>query len=220
MTRNSINSNLSQPSATEVARKGPFADAAGAVGLCQSAGRPGAEVGLHTGASASRRPLLGRLGRFRLLASEEGQNLVESAFALLIFLALLFGAVEFSYAFYTYHCVADAAREASRWAAVRGSQSCTNVSTLPECNASSAQITTYVRGLGYPGVPGASLNVTTKWCTASSIPASWSGCSTSGSNAPGNQVQVTVSYSFPINLVYLKAASLNLTSTGSMVISQ
>jgi Flp pilus assembly protein TadG len=162
-----------------------------------------------------------RLGLLRLAKSEEGANMVEFALSALIFLSLLFGVIEFAYAYYTYQDISDAARKAARWASVRGSVSCTNVPNLPDCGATNAEVQTYVQNLGYPGLNSSKINVTTKWCPASSTTSgTWTTCSTSGSNAPGNQVQVMVSYTFPIGLPYLAAKTIGLQSTASMVIAQ
>ena len=157
----------------------------------------------------------------RKSGSEEGATLVEYGLIALVFLALLFGCLEFSYAFYTYHNISDAARKAVRWASVRGSQSCLNVPTLPNCDASATDVTAYVQGIGYPGVLPSGMHVTTKWCDASTTtPGTWTTCTAGSSNAPGNQVQVTVSYTFPIRLPYLTVTSLSLTNTANMVIVQ
>jgi Flp pilus assembly protein TadG len=154
------------------------------------------------------------------LRGEEGSSLVETGMALLIFLPLLFGAIQFSLVFYTYHDVTDAARQAVRWAAVRGSTSCTNTPGLYDCKATSDEIQSYVRGLGYPGLVASNINVATSWLSASSVPTSWSACGVSPCNAPGNQVQVTVSYSYPISIPYWKSTSFNISSTSAMVIAQ
>jgi Flp pilus assembly protein TadG len=152
---------------------------------------------------------------------EEGAGLVESALACSVFLAMLIGVFQMSLAFYTFHYLSDAAREGSRYAAVRGSTSCTNTSSLSNCNATSAQIQTYVRGLGYPGINASNLTVTTTWRTASSTqPTTWSSCSSGTCNAPGNQVKVVAAYSFPLSVPFVPSLSFSLTSTSKMVISQ
>ncbi len=152
---------------------------------------------------------------------EEGSSLVEMAMALLIFLPLLLGAVEFSLVFYTYHDVTDSARMACRWAAVRGSTSCTNTPGLNDCDATSSQIQSYVQALGYPGLVGSNLNVTATWLSATtSTPTSWSACSSGTCNAPGNEVQVKVSYAFPISIPYWQVTTIDISSSATMVIAQ
>jgi len=160
-----------------------------------------------------------RLGR--LTCREEGSSLVETALACTVFLAMLTGVFQMSLAFYALHYVSDAAREGSRYAAVRGSTSCTNTPNLSSCNATSGQIQTYVRGLGYPGITASNLTVTTTWLTASSTqPTTWSSCSTGTCNAPGSQAKVVATYSFPLSVPFVPRLSFSLTSTSKMVISQ
>lgn len=159
--------------------------------------------------------------RFRLLGSQEGANLVETALTMAVLIPIMIGTIDFSFAFYAYQDIADAARQASRWAAVRGSTSCTNVPSLNDCNATSGEIKSFVQGLNYAGVASANEHVTTTWLVASSsTPTSWSTCSTSPCNVPGNEVQVNVTYSFPIAIPFWKAATFDINSTGSMVIAQ
>ena len=171
--------------------------------------------------TAAARPRRPQAPLLRRSPGEEGSNLVEMAMALLVFLPLLLGAFEFSLVFYAYHDVTDAARMACRWAAVRGSTSCTNTPGLTGCDATSAQIQSYVQALGYPGLVGSSLNVTSTWLTATTTtPTSWSACSAGTCNAPGNEVQVKVSYAFPISIPYWQVTTINIGSTAAMVIAQ
>src|SRR5215469_4674352 len=86
---------------------------------------------------------LRRVLRFKLFAREDGTNLVETTIAFSVLALFLFGAFEFSLLFFTYQNVADAARQAARWAAVRGGQSCTNVPNLDHCGASTTDITNF-----------------------------------------------------------------------------
>lgn len=147
--------------------------------------------------------------------------MVETAFACTIFLAMLIGVFQMMLALYAFHFVADAAREASRYAIVRGSTSCTNTPALSNCNATSDQIQAYIRGLKYPGIKSDNLTVTTTWKTASTtIPTTWSTCSSGTCNAPGNQVKVVVTYAFPFSVPFVPRSTINLTSTSRMVISQ
>ena len=57
----------------------------------------------------------------RRLRCSRGQSLVESALSLGIVIAVLIGIIELTIALYCYNYVAYAAREATRWAMVRGS---------------------------------------------------------------------------------------------------
>jgi hypothetical protein len=59
------------------------------------------------------------------LKAEEGSNLVEFAFIVLLLMSMMLGIIDFSRALYSYHFISNAAREATRYAAVRG-YTCTN----------------------------------------------------------------------------------------------
>jgi Flp pilus assembly protein TadG len=132
---------------------------------------------------------------------------VEFALSSAILFLFMFGIFAFCSALYAYNYVSEAAREASRYAMVRGS-SC---SGLSDCAITSGQVRTYVRNLGYPGI-------NTNNLTAS---ASWSGAY-SPSNSPGNTVSITVTYNYPLDIPYWPQSGsiLQLTSKSQMVISQ
>lgn len=158
--------------------------------------------------------------KVRAIRGDEGASVLEFALVSTVFFALLIGCFEMLLALYTFHFVSDAAREASRYAIVRGSTSCTNTPNLTNCNATAAQIQTYIRSLTYPGITPNSLSVTTTWLAASSTtPTTWSACAGS-CNAPGNGVKVVVTYPFSFSVPFVPKATLNLTSTSQMVISQ
>ncbi|MGA9060637.1 MAG: TadE/TadG family type IV pilus assembly protein [Terracidiphilus sp.] len=173
--------------------------------------------------------------RSRALTREGGASLVETAFAYAILIPLLFGAIEFGYMFYTYQNIADASRKAARWAAVHGSSAptaCTGgTASQTNCNASAADIQAYVEHLNYPGVSFSASNVAVSFLcvTYNNGSASWTAASgttcPSGTydpggpaNAPGNEVQVTVTHAFPLMIAYWKATTVKTSSTGSMMI--
>ena len=147
---------------------------------------------------------------------ERGASLPETAIVMSVLLALTFGIIDFGRAMYTYGFVAQLAREGTRWAAVHGSTSCTNsmvngTSTLADCNATAAQIQSYVQSLSQ-GATIAS-NIT--------VPAPVYSCPAGGSvNAPGCTVSLTVNYPFTFVLPYLPKAGIPMASTSQMVISQ
>lgn len=100
---------------------------------------------------------------------------------------------------------------------VRGS-TCTG---LTSCNATASQVQAYVQGLNYPIVQPSRLAVTSTWMSRATLtPASWTTCSTTPCNVPGNEVQVQVAYPFTMDIPIVGQISLNLHSTSSMVISQ
>lgn len=158
---------------------------------------------------------------FRGRIGDAGQALVEFALIFPVLSAMIFGVFEFAIAFYTYHYVSYAAREGTRYAIVRGSLSCTDSATMPGCNATADQISTYVKGFGYPGINPASTTVNTTWLspTAGANP-TWSACTVAPCNAPGNLVQVQVNYAFPLGIPFWGSSTINISSTSQMVISQ
>jgi Flp pilus assembly protein TadG len=160
--------------------------------------------------------MLRRWRSWRAVCNDEGATIVEMALACTILIAIMFGILELSLGLYTYNYVSDAAREATRYAIVRGS-SC---STLTNCSATSAQIQTYVQDLGYPGINSTNTTVTTTWYTPStSPPTTWTVCTTGTCNAPGSSVKVKVSFNFPLGVPFLRFSSLTLQSTSQMVIA-
>jgi Flp pilus assembly protein TadG len=158
-------------------------------------------------------------------AGEEGSSLVEMALSCLILIPFLFGIVQLSIGLYCYHYASDAAREATRWAIVRG-QNCNSLFGPAYCSpidgksdgASENDIAQYVKGLGYPY--SASVTTTAQWCTAGGTPATWTSCSAKKNNGPANQVKVTVSYAYPLIIPFIKNNTINISSTSSMTIVQ
>ncbi|MBS1802623.1 MAG: pilus assembly protein [Acidobacteria bacterium] len=158
---------------------------------------------------------------------EDGGTLVEMAISCLILIPMLFGIIQLSIALYCHHYAADAAREATRFAIVRGVNCATYLKSAAYCSptdndaggATANDIAQYVKGLGYPY--SASAVTTVQWCTAGN-PATWTTCSTTknGNNIVGNQVQVKVTYSYPLVIPYIKANTLLIGSTSSMTIVQ
>lgn len=158
---------------------------------------------------------------WRALRCEEGLSAIEAAISCTVLFAMLFGMCQMSLAMYDYHVTSEAAREASRYAIVRGSTSCTNTPKLTNCNVTATSLQSYVQGLGFPGVKSSNLSVSTSWYSASSTtPTTWSACSTGICNVPGNLVKVTVTYPMSLHIPFANQLSLNLSSTSQMVISQ
>jgi Flp pilus assembly protein TadG len=161
--------------------------------------------------------------RFAVAMGDEGGSLVEMALSCLILIPILFGIVQLSIGLYCFHYAADAAREGTRWAIVRGAN-CNGIFGSAYCSptdsngtgATSNDIAQYVKSLGYP-YSGA-VTTSTQWCTKSG--SAWTSCSSAGSNAIGNQVQVTVSYAYPLVIPFVKKNTINITSVSSMTIVQ
>jgi Flp pilus assembly protein TadG len=167
--------------------------------VCPSIGWPAERLASHLRASR--------------IASEDGSALVEMAVSCIVLIMLTFGLMETCLALYSYHFVSEAAREATRYAIVRGS-ACTGFASA--CPAAAADIQSYIQNLGFPGIDASNLTATTTW---SAYPAGTS-CNPSAScNNPGNLVQVTVQYQFPLSIPFVPQTTLNMSSTSSMVIS-
>lgn len=179
------------------------------------------------------------------VSSEEGASLVEMALSATVVFMMLFGVIEICLAFYTYNYVSDAAREATRYAIVRGAPACDISITFPNCDLKPASIgsTTdptqnpvlqYIESLGYPGLNPSYLSANVTWWSAHVTQGGANGFSTTDwntqctsvdlgnqpCNTPGDAVQVVVTYAFPLNIPFLGNQSINVTSTSKMVISE
>lgn len=150
------------------------------------------------------------------LHGQEGSALVEYAFIFTVFTMMLLGIVDFGRALYAYHFVSNAAREATRWAAVNGSTcsndgSCNGADGMSNGPATQSAVQSHVTSITPPGIDTSKL-VTT---------ATWPGSSTcSGTvNAPGCPVQVQVSYTFTFLTPLVSSTPMTLRSTSEMVIA-
>jgi Flp pilus assembly protein TadG len=160
--------------------------------------------------------------RRNCLREEEGQELVEFALAASVVFLFIFGLMELCIVLFMYNSVAEAAREASRWASVRGTNSsvtsggvtsCANPN-ITTCPAQATDIQSYAEKL--PGISKSNTTVSVLWCNSDGT----SNCVTSESNAkPGNVVKVTVSYKF-VSVPFITSKALTVSSTSEMVIWQ
>jgi Flp pilus assembly protein TadG len=159
----------------------------------------------------------------RKLKGEDGNNLVEYALVFMFFMSMLLGIVDFSRALYSYHFLSNAAREATRWAAVNGAacgapsssnpagdNSCNGVGGMNNGPASESDIQTYVTKITPPGVDSTKLTTTASW------PGSGAVCSVV--NNPGCPVDVQVSYNFTFVVPFIRTTPLTLSSTSEMII--
>lgn len=137
---------------------------------------------------------------------QRGSAIAETAIVLPVALLLLFGLIDFGRAMYTYAYVAQLARQGARWAIVRGS-GCT---VLTDCNATSAQVQTYVQSLSIGLTNSSNTTATTTWSCPSWITTHTTGCN----------VTVTVTVNFSFILPNLPKATLPLTSSSTMPMAQ
>jgi Flp pilus assembly protein TadG len=162
--------------------------------------------------------------RFRAQASETlgharsecGASLVEFALSVMVMLTFILGVMTMCMALYSYHFVAEAAREGARYAIVRGSGCTTYSGFTSNCPISTAApIQTYVRSLALPGINANNLTVAAVY---SAYPSGT--CTPSAAcNNPGNQVQVTVTYQLPVTIPFVPARTLTMTSRSQMIIA-
>ena len=177
---------------------------------------------------------------------EQGGTLVEMALVCaFVYLPMVFFIFEISYAVYAYNFVSLMSRQASRYASVRGVNSCLIASSFPNCNLSpttasnpnstsgSTSLQTWVQSQAYTGLSAANITVTASWWSALVAPGTgtfstttWnSQCTTTdingnACNTPGDAVQVTVTYAFPLNIPFWKQKTLNLSSTSRMIVNE
>jgi Flp pilus assembly protein TadG len=149
----------------------------------------------------------------RTLRADRGSSIVEFAMASIILFTLVFGVMAICLALYSYNVVSEAAREATRYAIVRGSA----CNSFTDCNVDQTGLQTYVQGIGFPGITPSSLTV-----TASAISATGAICTPTlkPCNNPGNPVKVTVTYTFPLVIPFVPRRTLTMSSTSQMTISQ
>jgi Flp pilus assembly protein TadG len=178
----------------------------------------GALTSLMAAKDASKRLALRSRNQIR---SESGSAVVEMAFSSTILFAMFFGLFQMTMASYVYQYVSDAAREGSRWAIVRGSSCSTNTPNLDHCGAASTDIQTYVRSLKYPVIVPANLTVAATWYSpSSSLPTTWTLCSSGTCDSSGNLVKVVVTYNYPFSVPFVPARTISVSSTSQMVVSQ
>jgi len=147
-------------------------------------------------------------------ARQRGTTILESAVMISVLLVMMFGVVGFGNALYTYHFVSNTAREATRWASVRGN-TCTG-GLAGGCPANDADVNAYVQNLSTGiGLDPTKVTTTTTWVAP---PNNLAACTTQP-NSPGCVVKVQVQYSFQF-LFPLLPSGFTMQSTSQMVISQ
>lgn len=165
----------------------------------------------------------------RAARDDRGQSLVETAVSFSLLSILLFGIIQVCLAVYSYHFLANAAHEATRYAMVRGSSwtsSCDASGTAGSgytssgCTASPTDIANYVANRDFPGITVTADDVCVEYF--SSVPSSASStCSGNSSpNSPGDVVQVTITYPYTLSVPFLPIHAFTMSSTSQMVIAQ
>ncbi len=164
----------------------------------------------------------------RARRAKSGATLVEFAIICILFLAVIFGISAFGHALYAYHFVSHVAKEASRYAAVRGSTCGGDASCVAANSATGmagpttvADIQQFVVNAAPPGIDATQITTTvpcgvagTAMCAASPVAV----CNATV-NAPGCTVQIQVSYSFSFLFPLVRSGPLTVSSTSQMVIA-
>jgi Flp pilus assembly protein TadG len=156
----------------------------------------------------------------RIAGEEHGSAMMEFALSAVVLLMVIFGIMDFSRAVYVYHFVSYSAQQGTRYAIVRGahwgSTSCASTTTLA-CNATAANVQSYVQSLATKGITASKVTVTTTW-PGTNLKGSSTGCGTA--NSSGCLVKVKVSYSFSFILPFLPKSALGFTGTSEAVIQE
>jgi Flp pilus assembly protein TadG len=156
---------------------------------------------------------------------EAGTALVEYAFVFVFFMALVLGIMDFSRALYAYHFVSNAARDATRWAAVNGSTCAADGSCAAP--ASLADIQGYVASRVPMGIDASQITANATWPTGtvciSQAPPTPAGCTPAAcfttANAPGCTVEVQVNYQFSFLFPLVHISPITISSSSEMVIA-
>lgn len=145
---------------------------------------------------------------------DTGATIIEFAMASMLLFMLLFGIIQACLALYSYNYISDAARVATRYASVRGA----NCTGLTNCGATGSQIQSFLRSIPYPGINSNNLTASATWLSVSTTtPTTWTACA-GQCDAPGNAIEVQVTYSFPLNIPFWKNATISMSSTSQTVI--
>jgi len=163
-------------------------------------------------------------GLKRLWRDQQGGYLVETAISFVLLCTLIFGVIEGAWAVYSYHFLANAAHDGTRYAIVRGGGWGTHCSGYGAsgCFVNPTDVQNYVASRNFPGVnitPG-EVCVQFLGATPGSTPTSCTTSTSVANNRPGDIVQVTISYPFTFGIPGVPHYTANLTSTSQMTISQ
>ena len=141
---------------------------------------------------------------------QRGSTLVEQAIILPVLLALFFGVIDMGRALYSYSYVSYIAREATRWASVRGGG--------VNGTARQSDVTNFVKSSMGGALDPARITVNANWIPpANGSPACPGG---PGNVKAGCVVQVTVTYNFVFTLPFLPKGTVPMTSESQMIITQ
>lgn len=169
--------------------------------------------------------------RLRRRKGERGAALVEYALTFIFSMSLFLGIMEFGHALYAYHFVNNAAKEATRWAAVNGANcssdgSCNGTAPMNIGPAKLTDVNTYVQNHIPAGIDTTKVTTTacgladTAACAASTpqVCTKAVGTQPATPNAPGCTVQVQITYSFSFVFPLISSSPISMSSTSDMII--
>jgi Flp pilus assembly protein TadG len=144
------------------------------------------------------------------MKSQRGTNLVEQALTITFLCSIMFGIIDCARLMYAYHFVANAAREAARYASVRSASSGIGVNN--------GTLQTMVRNVPGMGLDSNKLSTTTNYLAPPHGSPSCPGGP--ASNKPGCMVQVQVTYNYSFILPLLPTGGVTMKSTSETLITQ
>lgn len=158
--------------------------------------------------------------------TEDGSTLVEFALIVIVFMVMLLAIIDFSRALYTYHFLDNAAKSATRWAAVNGytcgdDNSCNGTAGMNNGPATAANIVDYVKGRVPSGIDPNKITTTVSWPLQTVGPAFCNSASAYyiAPNYPGCTVQVHVSYDFSFLYPLIRSTSVTMSASSEMIIT-
>lgn len=164
---------------------------------------------------------------------QRGVGLVEFALVVMVFMTMVLGVIDFSRALYTYHFLSNAARQATRWAAVNGMNCDKDTSTTDSggsCNgtygmnngpASATDVENYVANHVPMGIDASKLSTTVTWPVGTDSPVFCDSSSAyyQGANYPGCTVEVQITYPFSFLYPFVHSGTITMSSSSEMVIA-
>jgi Flp pilus assembly protein TadG len=171
--------------------------------------------------------LLAHNAEFCRRRGEQGAALVEYAFVVILFLSLLFGISGFGHALFVYHHLNNAAKEATRYAAVRGADCSNDLSCLASNSASGsagpttkADVTAFVKSITPSSIDSTKLVITVCGVSDALVACSASGPTACAAivNSPGCTVSVQVQYAYNFIFPLIRTTPINMSSTSEMII--
>jgi Flp pilus assembly protein TadG len=145
---------------------------------------------------------------FHRCRGQRGASLVEYAFVVILFFTVIFGISGFGHALFVYHHLNNAAKEATRYAAVRG-LTCSNDSSCLATNSASgisgpttvADVQAYVQSITPQNIDSSQLTIlpcgVTGTVCSPAVTGAPDACNTAATaNKPGCTAQVQVAYAY------------------------